>query len=195
MCIAATSARRLRNRRNASLRERMLNITRRARLVNPRDPLVAVRRHDIVLSRNPLIRYDPQCQPCGREGTPATVQPRKRVVTFHATLILEKNLMTNILKVGIAAAVLALGAGCTDLKPLQAEVDSLKSQVSKLSGDVDGVKSAADGASRAAAAAQQAATSAQNSANQALSAAQAAQQCCDANSAKMDRMFEKSMSK
>ena len=58
--------------------------------------------------------------------------------------------MTNILKVGVAAAVLALGAGCTDLKPLQAEVDSLKSQVSKLSGDVDGVKTAVDGASRAA---------------------------------------------
>ena len=53
------------------------------------------------------------------------MQPQKRVVTFHATS-LEKNLMTNILKVGIAAAVLALGAGCTDLKPLQAEVDSLK---------------------------------------------------------------------
>ena len=95
--------------------------------------------------------------------------------------------MTNILKVGVAAAVLALGAGCTDLKPLQAEVDSLKSQVARLSGDMDGVKTAADGASRAAAAAQQAATSAQNSANQALSAAQAAQQCCDANSAKMDQ--------
>jgi altronate dehydratase len=122
------------------------------------------------------------------------VQPRKRVVTFHAT-ILENNLMINILKVGVAAAVLALGAGCQDLKPMQADIDSLKSQVSRLSGDMDGVKSAADGASRAAAAAQQAATSAQNSANQALSAAQAAQQCCDANSAKMDRMFEKSMSK
>ena len=60
--------------------------------------------------------------------------------------------MTNILKVGVAAAVIALGAGCTDLKPLQAEVDSLKSQVSRVSGDLDGVKTAADGASRAAAA-------------------------------------------
>lgn len=109
--------------------------------------------------------------------------------------LVEKKLMTNILKVGVAAAVIALGAGCTDLKPLQAEVDSLKSQVSKLSGDLDGVKTAADGASRAAASAQQAATSAQNSANQALSAAQAAQQCCDANSEKLNRMFERSMSK
>jgi hypothetical protein len=109
--------------------------------------------------------------------------------------LVEKKLMTNILKVGVAAAVLALGAGCQDLKPMQADIDSLKSQVSRLSGDLDGVKAAADGASRAAAAAQQAATSAQNSANQALSAAQAAQQCCDANSEKLNRMFEKSMSK
>ena len=59
--------------------------------------------------------------------------------------------MSNILKVGVAAAVIALGAGCTDLKPLQAEVDSLKSQVAKISGDLDGVKTSADGASRAAA--------------------------------------------
>ena len=42
--------------------------------------------------------------------------------------------MSNILKVGVAAAVIALGAGCTDLKPLQAEVDSLKSQVAKTVG-------------------------------------------------------------
>ena len=59
--------------------------------------------------------------------------------------------MSNILKVGVAAAVIALGAGCTDLKPLQAEVDSLKSQVAKLSGDLYGVKTSADGASPAAA--------------------------------------------
>ncbi len=117
-----------------------------------------------------------------------------RAVSFRATLM-ENNLMTKILKVGIAAAVIALGAGCTDLKPLQAEVDSLKSQVSRLSGDVASVKSTADDASRAAASAQQAATSAQNTANQALSAAQAAQTCCTENRERMDRMFEKSMSK
>ncbi|TAK54824.1 MAG: hypothetical protein EPO25_05785 [Gammaproteobacteria bacterium] len=119
--------------------------------------------------------------------------PRGRF-SFCATLM-ENNLMTKILKVGIAAAVIALGAGCTDLKPLQAEVDSLKSQVSRLSGDLGSVKSTADDASRAAASAQQAATSAQNTANQALSAAQAAQTCCTENRERMDRMFEKSMSK
>ena len=98
--------------------------------------------------------------------------------------------MTNILKVGVAAAVIALGAGCTDLKPLQAEVDSLKSQVSKLSGDLDGVKTAADGASRAAAAAQQAATRAEL-ANQVPRIAGRAS-VLRREQRKVNRMFEKS---
>jgi hypothetical protein len=155
---------------------------------------VAARRHAISrLPKEGLIRYDSHRHRAERKD-------RRRRASAEAACndpcnLVEKNLMTKILKVGVAAAVIALGAGCTDLKPLQAEVDSLKSQVSKLSGDLDGVKTAADGASRAAAAAQQAATSAQNSANQAASAAQAAQQCCDANSEKLNRMFEKSMSK
>jgi hypothetical protein len=156
--------------------------------------VVAARRHSPnVLSPVALMRYDPHRNRADRKD-------RRRRASAQAVCnvlrnLVEKNLMTNILKVGVAAAVLALGVGCTDLKPLQAEVDSLKSQVARLSGDMDGVKTAADGASRAAAAAQQAATSAQNSANQAASAAQAAQQCCDANSEKLNRMFEKSMSK
>src|SRR5688572_1309142 len=155
---------------------------------------VAARRQTRMrLSPAALIRYDPHRHRAGRKD-------RRRRASAEAACnvpcnLMEKNLMSNILKVGVAAAVIALGAGCTDLKPLQAEVDSLKSQVAKLSGDLDGVKTSADGASRAAAAAQQAATSAQNTANQAASAAQAAQQCCDANSEKLNRMFEKSMSK
>lgn len=103
--------------------------------------------------------------------------------------------MSNILKVGIVAAALVLAAGCTDLKPLQSDIDSLKSQVSKLQGDVDSAKTAADGASRSAASAAEAAKAAQGTANQAVSAAQAGQACCDANSEKIDRMFKKSVSK
>jgi outer membrane murein-binding lipoprotein Lpp len=138
------------------------------------------------------MRYDLKDQRAvGKEGLPPC--NRESGVRHFKQQFLEKYLMTKILKVGLA--VLALGAGCQDMKPMQADIDSLKSQVSRLSGDVDGMKSATDGASRAAAAAQQAATSAQNTANQALSAAQASQQCCDANSAKMDRMFQKSMQK
>ncbi|MBS1201190.1 MAG: hypothetical protein H6R27_1868 [Proteobacteria bacterium] len=103
--------------------------------------------------------------------------------------------MSNILKVGVAAAVLALGAGCTDLKPLEAEVNGLKNTVAKQQAEIDANKSAIDAASRQAASASQTATAAQNTANQALSAAQAAQQCCDGSNEKIDRMFQKSMSK
>ena len=85
-----------------------------------------------------------------------------------------------IVKLAAAAAVVAL-AGCTDLKPLQSQVDTLKSSVAALQSDLAANK-AADGATAAAAAkagsdaaaAAAAASSAQSSANQALAAAQAA---------------------
>jgi len=106
-----------------------------------------------------------------------------------------------VVKLAAAMAVVAL-AGCTDLKPLQADIDSLKQQVSKLQSDVEASKASADSASRAASAAQssanqaaQAASGAQSTANQALSAAQAAQSSVDATNEKIDRMFKKSVSK
>jgi len=106
-----------------------------------------------------------------------------------------------VVKLAAAAAVVAL-AGCTDLKPLQADIDSLKQQVSKLQTEVEAAKASADSASRAASAAQssanqaaQSAQAAQSTANQALSAAQAAQSSVDATNEKIDRMFKKSVSK
>ena len=74
-----------------------------------------------------------------------------------------------IAKIAALAAVAAL-AGCTDLKPLQAQVDTLKSQVSSLQSQVAAAKSAADGAGSAAASAASAASGAQSTANQALAA-------------------------
>ena len=47
-----------------------------------------------------------------------------------------------------ALAALAVMAGCTDLKPLQAQVDDLKSQVGKLSSDGAANKAAADASSK-----------------------------------------------
>jgi ubiquinone biosynthesis protein UbiJ len=98
-----------------------------------------------------------------------------------------------------ALAALAVMAGCTDLKPLQAQVDDLKSQVGKLSSDVAANKAAADTSSKsaaaAAAAASQSAAAAQNTANQALAAAKAAQSGVDALNEKIDRMFKRSVSK
>jgi len=99
------------------------------------------------------------------------------------------------LKVTAAAACLVAFAGCTDLKPIQAQIDDLKSQVSKLQGDSAKNASAASAASSAAASAASAASGAQSTANQALSMAQANKASIDAINDKMDRMFKKSVSK
>jgi len=91
------------------------------------------------------------------------------------------------------AAVL-LGA-CTDLKPLQAEVDTLKTQVARLQSETAAARQSADQASSAAQSATQAASGAQSSANQALAAAQASQSCCDMTNEKIERMFRRSVQK
>jgi hypothetical protein len=108
---------------------------------------------------------------------------------------------TIVVKLAAAAAVFAL-AGCTDLKPVQADIDSLKQQVASLQTAVNAAKTSADNAATAAQAAQtsanqaaQAASGAQSTANQALSAAQAAQSSVDATNEKINRMFKKSVSK
>jgi cell division septum initiation protein DivIVA len=99
-----------------------------------------------------------------------------------------------VLKVAAVAVVIGL-VGCTDLKPLQAEVADLKSQVGKLQSDVQSAKQSADQATSAAQSASQAASGAQSTANQALAASQASQSCCDATNEKIDRMFRRSVSK
>lgn len=99
-----------------------------------------------------------------------------------------------VLKLAAAAVVVGL-VGCTDLKPLQAEVADLKSQVGKLQSDVQAAKQTADQANSAAQSASQAASGAQSTANQALAASQASQSCCDATNEKIDRMFRRSVSK
>ena len=93
----------------------------------------------------------------------------------------------------ISAALLA--AGCTDLKPLQAQIDDLKTQVSRNSADIAATKASADSAAADARSASQSASAAQSASNQALAAAQASQSCCDATNEKMDRMFRRSVSK
>jgi len=54
-----------------------------------------------------------------------------------------------VMKVAAAAVVVGL-VGCTDLKPLQADIADLKSQVSKLQSDTQGAKASADQAASAA---------------------------------------------
>jgi uncharacterized protein DUF3359 len=101
----------------------------------------------------------------------------------------------SVVTAAAAVAVMVGLAGCTDLKPIQAQIDDLKSQTAKNASDVAAAKSAADAASSAAASAGQAASGAQSTANQALAAAHASQSCCDATNEKIDRMFKRSVSK
>ena len=103
--------------------------------------------------------------------------------------------MFKMLTFGAAVLSLASATGCTDLKPLQAQVDDLKQQVTRISSDQSSLKAAVDNAARTASSALSAAQQAQNRADAAASAAQAAQQSCDALNDKIDRMFKKSLSK
>lgn len=80
----------------------------------------------------------------------------------------------SILKTTIAAAALALFAGCASQSATMAKIDQ---------------------AMRKAEAAQAAANQAQQTASQALRAAREAKQCCQANSERLERMFESSMRK
>ncbi len=65
--------------------------------------------------------------------------------------------LNTTLKATAAAACVLAFAGCTDLKPIQAQVDDLKSQVSKLQSDTAKASSDAAAASSAAASASSAA--------------------------------------
>jgi hypothetical protein len=58
--------------------------------------------------------------------------------------------MNTFLKVGVAAAVIAFAAGCTDIKPLQADIDALKQSVARAQSSADAAGAAAEGANRAA---------------------------------------------
>jgi outer membrane murein-binding lipoprotein Lpp len=100
--------------------------------------------------------------------------------------------MTRMLTFGAVALCLASAIGCTDLKPLQAQVDELTQQVARLSSDQRSLKASVGNATSVA---QSAAEQAQNRADAAASAAQAAQQSCDANNEKIDRMFKRSPQK
>jgi hypothetical protein len=96
----------------------------------------------------------------------------------------------------VAAALAALGStACTDLKPLEGQVAELRSSVESLKSENASMKQAIDAASQSATQASQAAQSAASEANRAGAAAQASQQCCDANTERMDRMFRRSVSK
>ncbi len=93
------------------------------------------------------------------------------------------------------AFCIVFAAGCTDLKPIQAQIDDLKSQVHNLSSEMASVKNQADGAASAARTAAAAAQHAQSTADSAVAMASKNQQAIEAINEKIDRMFKKSVSK
>jgi len=84
------------------------------------------------------------------------------------------------------ALVTILFAGCAAIT--QEQFDAVKSTANNALSEARSAKSAADGAASAARSAQSAANAAQRTADEALA-------CCRDNSDKIERMFEKAMTK
>ncbi len=102
--------------------------------------------------------------------------------------------LQNATKVGIIAICIGLGTGCVTQEWKDA-VERAQATADRAAQDASSAKTAADSANQAANDAKQIAAGASSTANQAKQAADGAQNCCDANSEKIDRMFRQSQSK
>ena len=100
-------------------------------------------------------------------------------------------MIKNLLKVSAIVLVLGAASGCVS----QSQVDEATATANNAARDAAAAKSAAEAARASADSAAQSASRAQSTADRALSAANGAQSCCDANRDRMEKMFQKSMSK
>jgi outer membrane murein-binding lipoprotein Lpp len=100
-----------------------------------------------------------------------------------------------IFMMSAGALYVVLASGCTDLKPVQAQLDDLKSQLSKLSPQIASADSQAIAAASSARSAAATAQRAQSTADSANATAKNSQQAIEAINEKIDRMFKKSRSK
>ena len=96
-----------------------------------------------------------------------------------------------VMKVGAIVLCLGLASGCAST----AAIEKAQATADRAASDAAAAMAAAEGARATADRAAQAAAGAQSTADQAMSAASAAQACCDANRDRLERMFQKSMSK
>jgi uncharacterized protein (UPF0264 family) len=120
------------------------------------------------------------------EGTLGNNAPAVYIPTEELWMMIKK-----VLKVSAIVLVLGVASGCAS----QASVDAAQATADNAARDAAAAKSAAEAARAAADSAAQGAASAQSTADQALSAAMEAQACCDANRDRLERMFQKGMSK
>ncbi len=102
---------------------------------------------------------------------------------------------SRLLALGATTLCVIFASGCTDLKPIQAQLDDLKSQVSKLSPQIASAESQANGAAGTAHTAATAAQHAQSTADTANATASKNQQAIEAINEKINRMFKRSVSK
>ena len=109
---------------------------------------------------------------------------------FHSTEEIWM-MIKNAIKMGAAVLVLGLASGCASTEG----IDSVRSTAESAAREAAAAKTAADAARAAADSAARSAASAQSTADRALSAANAAQASSDANRDRLERMFQKSMSK
>jgi hypothetical protein len=100
-------------------------------------------------------------------------------------------MIKKVLKVSAIALVLGVASGCAST----ASVDAAQATADNAARDAAAAKSAAEAARAAADSAAQGVARAQSTADRALSAANEAQACCDANRDRLERMFQKGMSK
>jgi len=88
----------------------------------------------------------------------------------------------------VAGLMLVLIAGCTDLKPLQAQLEDLQQQVNKLQADLAKSANTAAAANKATAAS---VVTVDGEAKQAAAAAEANAKAIEALNSKIDQMFRK----
>jgi murein lipoprotein len=98
----------------------------------------------------------------------------------------------NFLYVGVAVIALGVASGCGTPR---ADLDGVRSTAEQALNEARAAKTAADNANASAEEARRVATNAQNTANRAAQAASEAQSCCAANTDRIERMFQRSMSK
>jgi murein lipoprotein len=103
-----------------------------------------------------------------------------------------KSMKKNFLYVGVAVIALGVASGCGTPR---ADLDGVRSTAEQALNEARAAKTTADAANASAEEAKRVATNAQNTANRAAQAASEAQACCAANTDRIERMFQRSMSK
>lgn len=98
----------------------------------------------------------------------------------------------NFLYAGIAVVALGVMSGCSTT---QTDLDAVRATAEQALNEARAAKTTADAANASAEEAKRVATNAQNTANRAAQAASEAQAASAANTDRIERMFQRSMSK